>query len=1050
MLIDLRQLSQIADLAEAKAGATTTAARTATGYWRRIALAAETSAGASTSASATRAGWMKRAALAYEALADNLPASLNQWEPSYEARIATATGVLGGGSYSGSYASRIIAALTAWIPGGEVTPTPTTNLSTFDDNGVTWNFAGAVPVGYYASGDPFAVNAANVTALPATTTYDGAYSDATAYTGRVINGMERDPGRDGAAVLPFATGMSYTPSPYPQGLDSLMPKAGSGEPAVPYDAARNVDGTPQNGVCTLVKAVSKQAGVNTLAMAKLTSWSFLTVVDAVPPEGSFRRWPGNIDKTPIFFESDVDWSTLPSLAKPAGATTLVAANLIAKLGPMETFWNPQDYARGPHPENQMSAYNASQCNDILQAIWFTMTSDTSAADRRAVGLRIIQIGLDVFDALESGRRWFAVNRSYGGHFMWYKLVLLYAAKVLHGAANAEKLAAIVAWLDDGTKHVFSEDWCAGIVVNREMIDSVPPTFGYTNRIQPRGYPDWMENSREYRSYPYTMRENSISYDLAYRDTQGYPFIGIALAARLLGWEATWNNPDFFEYVDTFYNLWDLRYAQGRSTATSHPYFPDYSMRWARAYYKTNSPNFTDASAPTGVRREARSSALGDYAWIEFDEPLDCNYQPAAADLAVTVAGSPVSLADVTGTISGTRSSGTTNMVTPQVTAAGLSGTVRVGMLAVSAGLYPDTYVTGVSGSTIQLSNHVPQTIVAGTPITFKSVFVKDRALVARLPAVLTMGQAVTIGYTPGATPIRNLGGAQVAAIAAAAATNRTDELPPAATTKEAAYAGSTATTRQFSGSTIVPASETVAKFMLSLRLVLKSAVASGDTFVGNYNPGSTTFRLQPSSAANLQFLFGGSANQTIVVSNFFTGLPYGTTEMDWHFIFDGTQTTQSAAKKATAIWSGGGTRGLGLVTSYSIGTLTGTWTGDPATWFATGFVVGGRAQALVGTDPLTTAANSPDWAIKELVMHWGDATLSLPANFDGAAFDPGANWGGNGELLYGIQPRLYYAGSRDEWNSSLRNRGNASKAMSIAPLRAIADTGEPVTLYTAP
>lgn len=116
-------LSLIADEIESDAGISTSANRTPAGYWKRIALAAENIAGAATAANANELGWMRRATLAFEALAgDSLTGGNDESEFGYLARIAYATGILGGGSYSGNFFRQIQLALVDYTGGAAFAP----------------------------------------------------------------------------------------------------------------------------------------------------------------------------------------------------------------------------------------------------------------------------------------------------------------------------------------------------------------------------------------------------------------------------------------------------------------------------------------------------------------------------------------------------------------------------------------------------------------------------------------------------------------------------------------------------------------------------------------------------------------------------------------------------------------------------------------------------------------------------------------------------------------------------------------------------------------
>lgn len=924
---------------------------------------------------------------------------------------------------------RAISAPVAALVGGappSPTPTPTVDLDTFSERGITWNLSAAVPVGQYVSGDYFALSGTVTGALPASIQYDGSYSDAEPYTGRWVHGLMVDPGRDG--------GTGANPDLTPQGFDSLPPSpaASNGTTELAYDHSKNLDPNVAgrsaiSGIKSLVKTSSEltPANIDPSSRGRLANVSVLTLVDAIPPAGSFRRWAGNPDKSPIFFASDIDWSVLPTLAKPAAATLPTAADLIAKLGPFQLYMNQQLFTRGIAPRGVQSSYGADIANDIDQAMMFTMTAGVSEADRKAVGLKLIQAGLDVFDATEFGRRWSSPGFSYGGAHQWFKILMVYAARLLRTAGNTTQLSKMVGWCNGTTSRIFCDDLTL-FAIDRERIESTP-SGSINTRLGPTGYPDWSENSIDWNARPIGYSNFSLAYEMAYRNMNGYPFISQALITRLLGAEAIWNNPVYFEYCDTLYDKWTLK---GQPTDA---YFAPFARFFVIDYYTANSPAYTDASAPALVRRAAR----GRYAWMEFDKNFALASQPAAADLAVTVDGSAVSLASVSTTASATASSGSTNMQYPVIVVANAAG-IKVGQRVVCASLRPDTFVVSVSGTTIGLSTTVPAPSFSGVAITFENVFVYDRALVAVLPTPLTADtQPVTIGYTsPVSGYVRSLAGVKLPTVADAAAVNYTGQLPAGPVSKDIAYSGVDPAARQYSGGMVLR-SQSIKRFRLSVRFALKEALAIGQNIISASVAATTTFRMYASTTSQLRLIFGGSENQNLNVAGINT-LPLDTLAT-LHMCFDGTQTTQAAAKKASLVWSGGGT--VNVNTSDSLGTLTGAWAGDIAAILSQGLYAFANG-----------AGGSPfHGSIREITIGWGDETLPLPANFNDAKFAHDADWGPNGAGPWG-QNQFYFAGTLYEWNAGLPNRGNYG-AYSLTPRRFVV-AGDPdsglLTDYTAP
>lgn len=901
------------------------------------------------------------------------------------------------------------------------TPTPTELLNTFTERGITWNFSAAVPVGQYVTGDSFAVGGVVTSTSPISEAVDGTYAGGETYTDRIVHGLMVDPGRDG--------GTGANPATTPQGWDSL-PKA----PSVPsvtelaYDAAKNLDpaitAASISGPASLIKGLSLLVSPPTDSRTKLSNASLLTLVASVPPVGSFRRWAGATNKAPIFFASDVDWSVLPTITMPVGATLPTAASLIAKLGPLQTYMNQMLYTRGINPTGVQSQYGGDIANDAQQAMLFTMTDGVSDADRKAVGHALIQGGLDVAGALDAGRRWSSATFSFGGAHQWLKALIIYAARLLHNAANVTERNKLTAWVDGTNRKVFGDDMMV-VPINRFRIEATPFESS-TSRIWPEGLPDWSENSIDWLSKPSSTDSVGLSLDIAYRQINGYPFLTTALITRLLGMESAWNNPQFFEYADTFFNKWVRR------SKPTNAYFYDFNRRNVDAYYAVYSPAYIGSGAPTLVRRAAR----GRYAWIEASENFNLTNQPAATDLVVTVDGSAVTLTSVSTTASGTASSGTTNITQPVITVASATG-IRIGQRVECASLPADTFVTSVSGTTIGINSLVPATFAAGTAITFHNVFVYDRSLVAVLPTPLTSAaQPVAIGYTaPGSGFIRNLRGTGIGTLSASAATNHTGELPTPATSKDVIFNGG-GSLQQWSGSTAL-ASESIRRLCMSMRFWIDSKTLNA-TILSSFNGSTGTFRLYNSSTTDFRM---NLQNQQWRLPGDLGALPTDAV-ITAHLIIDLTATTYATIYRGVFRWNGAATPGFPsgervASTTGSTGTLDGLTALNIATIFTNGVFIGSQ-----------TSGGQAFWdgGWSETLIRWGGDALALPADFSGSQFAWNADWGGNGENVWGAAPQLYWAGPLSEWNGGVPNRGNGG-AKSQTPRR-VTDEGELITAYT--
>lgn len=898
---------------------------------------------------------------------------------------------------------------------GGAGPGPT--VSEVVDGGITFEFASAVTVGQYISGDYWALNATVDAVLPVSAQVDGTYDNAEAYTDRWVHGLMVNPGRDG--------GTGANPATTPQGWDSL-PKAPAISQATEfaYDHTKNLDpaATTLNitGPASLVKSLSILVAPKANSREKLDETALLTIVDSAPASNAFRRWAGNVNKAPIFFASDIDWTVLPSLTQPVGSTLPDPDALIAKLGPLQTYMNQQLFARGVAPLENQSGYGADIANDINQAIFYTMTAGVSEANRNRVAYRIIQAGLDIYDAIEYGRRWSSVTFSFGGGHQWLKTAMVYAARLLHNAANTAEVTKLVNWCNGTTNPIFADDIII-FPITRNRIESVPFET-ITTRLWPTGFPDWSENTIDYLAKPSSGDKVGLNFDLAYRATNANPFMQSALIFRLLGAVSVVNNPQFFDYIDRWFNAYDDR--SRPSSGFGGWYLYAYPKAMVDDYYTTN------WGAASGSLASVRLESRGLYAWIETAENLDISFQPLAAEVVVEVDNVPQTLTSASTTAGGTASSGSTNTSQPVITVASATG-IKIGQ-RIECGSLPLCFVVAISGTTIGISERVPTTF-SGQAIEFHNVFVFGRSLVAVLPTPLVDATPVVeIGYTaPGSGWVRNLRGTQLSNVTLAATTNRTGVLPAGPSTIETPYSGAVLADRQYSG-TIALQAAAVRRFRMSMRFVLNEAPLQNDTWVSSNTGGTANFRLYAATTSALRISFGGRQFRTS--NSALNTLPLDQV-ITLHLLIDGTAMTNETANRGTLVWDGGS---IALNTSASTGLIDGTYTTAIETVFQQGVYINARG----------TGVDAPEGGVQELTIGWGDDAYTLPANFSGSEFAWDAAWGANGQNVWG-QNQLYYAGTVAEWNGGMPNRGSYG-SLSLNPLRFLdVEEGILLTDYTA-
>ncbi len=900
-----------------------------------------------------------------------------------------------------------------------------TGQPSFTDRSVTFNFATPVQVGTYPDGTGWAVGATVTSIDPVGQSgVSGGYSNSPAtYTGRIINGSMI------ATDLPTSSGLSITTNFH--GWDNifeLIPSATSiGD--YNYSASLNADpsitGNPISGsnIC-IAKFVSRPVPEVAARNAAL-QLTYLDILSSAPPAGAFRRWPGSTDKTTLFTTADLDFTVLPLFPTPAGASLPTFQAVLDTIGPIQTFFTNNLLGRGMNPTSQMEVYGGDIADDLCLAITYTMMQDVPIANRQEVARRLVQAGLDVVGANQGSRRWSVQSTSNGGGQHYVKALVLYAARLLRNASNTAALNGVLEWLDRQQRFVFAEDRMC-IQVTRDRIENLSNT-PVAKRITATGYLNWMENTIDWRSKPSSLSDQSHSFDDAYRNTTGYPMMATALFARIMGAETLWNNTLYFDYCDRFYNWWSVRGFPSDSR------FEELTRRFVLAHFVTYSPSYAAGSAPTRVRAEARERDI----WFEYAENLDMASVPASTAFEVRVNGSPVTLTTITRNANGQQTDADDNINTQTPIITGLSTTADLypGMRVTNAALTGDVYIAAIlSANSIQIDSLVPVGF-SGLATTFSPVRVWGRSLSVVLPAALNPGDTVTLQYTqPGTNRARSLRGVsgEIASTTAITCTNRTGQLPQAATTKDVVYGGAVQAERQLM-STQLPRADIFRRFIMGLRFKLKGPIAGGDNYVCNQTASGTNFRLY--AATLYQTVEGVGASFRI--PSVLTSLPLET-DLTMFVVIDLTGTTPATCYRGRICWNGGS---VNLVDSGGSSPATGTDTLRLSTMFSGGLHLGGTTNAV----PINAQANV---AFREFAMLYGDNTLSLPTLSDLQTlpqYQWDADWGGNGQSVFGAQPQLYYAGTLDEANGGWINRGNyGSLGMG---LRRVDGDGDPTSFF---
>jgi hypothetical protein len=261
----------------------------------------------------------------------------------------------------------------------------------------------------------------------------------------------------------------------------------------------------------------------------LTDAAVLTILAEAPPAGSFRPPYCGSDKTINWNVSDLDYGAMRSLTPAVGAPSLATVE-----GYFERVWieiHTDNNGRYYHPSNHQPDYGGNMAYQISEALLLLQTSLTDE-EKETLLIRIVQYGIDIYGALESGGEWSAN----GGLNLGRKMPMLLAGLVLGDAT-------ITARANHANYPKFQEDLQSFVVSESDVGRTVTaPRETYTEGHV--GLPEWGE---KHASDP--QRDDS-RWGALYRNYNYSSLIGHILAAHLMpGARAAWNNEVIFDYYD---------------------------------------------------------------------------------------------------------------------------------------------------------------------------------------------------------------------------------------------------------------------------------------------------------------------------------------------------------------------------------------------------------------------------------------------------------------------------------------------------------------------
>ncbi len=399
-----------------------------------------------------------------------------------------------------------------------ITPfvTPTAMRSSVTQHGITFQFAQPVVSGQFVNGDWFVVGPATVV---------GMTPSCAVVNGRVIHGAMVNP--DPATQNQGYDSTLFDPQHYSNGRNA----------AWNLSAANPLQLQPNQ---SLIKAISN---TNPALVPALQTCAVLTVLDAVPPSGSFRPPYAGTDHTVRFDVQMIDWSQLHSLA--AAGTAPTVASLIADFERPWLDHAPGWATRYMHPADNMPDYGRDLASDFNEAALLCHTA-LPLLDKQELATRLVQIGIDFFGNVEGGAFWQGV----GGHGSGRKLPILFAGALL---GNRGMLDVGVDYVSErnlnGTSTSYFGEDCQTFYVQQTSGSGINWGFGGYDATH-IGMPEYGFSHVHYPDND-DVAWASNSYR---RCCTANAWMGAVLCARMMGLVDEWNHPALFDYTDRYMQI----------------------------------------------------------------------------------------------------------------------------------------------------------------------------------------------------------------------------------------------------------------------------------------------------------------------------------------------------------------------------------------------------------------------------------------------------------------------------------------------------------------
>ncbi|MBI2449167.1 hypothetical protein HYV49_02630 [Candidatus Pacearchaeota archaeon] len=451
--------------------------------------------------------------------------------------------------------------LKAFVITGRQVSTQTT-CSSISQYGITWTFSSAVECGTFVNGDYWVVGPVTISSVsPA---WDG-----------TKHGSMIDP-------IPLKA----------QGYDSRASGFGS--------SARTAFPVTISGVKSLISSI----GLGTCATGGgaecLSDAAVLTVVNAPVASGTFRPpYVGNTTKT-MYTVSQIDWSKLPLLQVPAGATLPGYSTMIKRP------WidhGPKVWGAQIHPRNNMPPYPR---DSSLQVSTLALLTLLDIPARENLTIRMVQLGIDLYTiSIQNGDAFKAI----GGFGSGRKWPILFAGIMLdHSGMKSPPpmipgSSTIFKFGEDG--HTYYGKVVSGYPQGKPLFGQIC-TYNNGNFCTDTGDKDCRD--------PDKLRDDCVGYKEC---CTSHTWVGAALAVRLMNALEIWNHNEFFDYVDRYV-------MEGSQISYINPYGNDFIKAMWNTYRNAVVGTGPDTTKPIVSLSSPADGSMKSFASHSFNASISDN------------------------------------------------------------------------------------------------------------------------------------------------------------------------------------------------------------------------------------------------------------------------------------------------------------------------------------------------------------------------------------------------------------------------------------------